>query len=498
MIKKRPYILFIAIQVLISLLFSSYSFSQPVKVGAKHFNEGYILSEIISQLLERNDFEVERKFNLGGTLICYSALKNNEIDIYPEYSGTISEEILKNPELKSIEEIKRKLKEKEGLNTIDKFGFNNTYALTMKKSKADQLGIKKISDLQKYSELNFSLSYEFLKRNDGWEKLALAYSLKNKPTGIEHGLSYRALDENKIDLTDAYSTDGEINKYGLIILEDDKNFFPKYDALMIYNNKITPEQIKIFDGLKNTITEEEMQKMNSEVLFSNKTYQQVATEFLNSKNFKGVSNNVSSSNEILSKLIRHLYLTGVSLFFSIIIGIPLAVLIYRFRGISGPVIYVTGLLQTIPSIALLAFMIPFFGIGVLPAIIALFLYALLPIVRNTYTGLITVDPQLKKVAEGMGLTFIQKLRYIEIPLSVPAIISGIKTAAIINVGTATLAAFIGAGGLGEFIVTGLALNNTDLILKGAIPAALLAIFFEVFFEVVERFFVSKHLKGFSV
>ena len=484
--------------VFLLLVLTSNVYSQTVKVGAKHFNEGYILSEIISQLLERNGFEVERKFNLGGTLICYTALKNNEIDIYPEYSGTISEEILKQPALKNYDEIKKVLKDKEGINIIAKLGFNNTYALTIKSLLADNLGIKNISDLQKHPELKLALSYEFLKRNDGWEKLSQVYSLKNKPAGIEHGLSYKALDEGKIDMTDAYSTDGEISRYGLKTLEDDKNYFPKYEAVIICNDKIISEQQKLLSGLKDKITETDMQKMNSEVLFNNKTYQQVAAEFLNKNSFNKTSSNVSSdtsaSGEIFSKLLRHLYLTAISLLLSIIVAIPLAILIYRFKRISGPIIYFTGLLQTIPSIALLAFMIPVFGIGVLPAIIALFLYALLPIVRNTYTGLITVDPQLKKVAEGMGLTFFQKLRHIEIPLSVPSIISGIKTAAVINVGTATLAAFIGAGGLGEFIVTGLALNDTNLILKGAIPAAFLAIFFEVFFEVIERYFISKHLK----
>jgi len=169
-----------------------------------------------------------------------------------------------------------------------------------------------------------------------------------------------------------------------------------------------------------------------------------------------------------------------------VVALPMSVLIYWNRRFAPAVIYATGLLQTIPSIALLAVLIPVTGIGMLPAVIALFLYGLLPIVRNTVTGLQTVDPSLKKIADGLGMTTTQRLRFVELPLAAPAIFSGIRTAAVINIGTATLAAFIGAGGLGEFIVTGLALNNYELILRGAVPAAILAIVVELGFEGVER------------
>jgi osmoprotectant transport system permease protein len=157
------------------------------------------------------------------------------------------------------------------------------------------------------------------------------------------------------------------------------------------------------------------------------------------------------------------------------------------------VLYVAGLLQTVPSIALLALMIPLFGIGFLPAIVALFLYSILPILRNTITALLTIDPLLRRVAEAIGLTNRQQLRYVLLPLALPNILAGIKTAAVISIGTATLAAFIGAGGLGEPIVTGLALNDTELILQGAIPAAILAIVVELMFEVLERVLVKPHM-----
>ncbi|HLT24352.1 MAG TPA: glycine betaine ABC transporter substrate-binding protein [Ignavibacteria bacterium] len=485
------------LSILFLLLIVNATHSQTISVGAKAFNEGYILAEIQAQLLEDAGFTVERKFNLGGTLICFEALKNGEIDTYPEYTGTISEEILKLNNTPSEDELRSQLITQYNLNISQSYGFNNTYALTMKRETAEKLGIKKISDLVDHPDVNMALSYEFLKRQDGWDNLAAFYGLKNKPVGIEHGLAYQALDEGKIQLTDAYSTDGEIEKYGLIILEDDRSFFPKYYALSFYNKELDPRAITALEKLTGQITEAEMQDMNYKVLYEKKSFGEVAHEFLINKNLlSNTTQHTSTSwlSEILDKTLTHIWLTSFALVLSILVALPLGIWIYYFSSAARPILYVAGLLQTIPSIALLAFMIPLFGIGVTPAIVALFLYALLPILRNTTTGLFSVDPLLKKVGTGMGLTRWQKLRYVELPLSFPTIIAGIKTAAVINIGTATLAAFIGAGGLGEFIVTGLSLNNTDLILMGAIPAALLAILVEFLFEILERVLVPKHLK----
>lgn len=471
--------------------------SQTIRVGAKHFNEGYILSEIISQMLEDGGFIVERKFNLGGTLVCFSALENREIDVYPEYTGTLSQEILKSEIKLSADEINKILKDKYRLEISRPYGFNNTYAFVVKKETAQKYGLKTISDLTNHPDLEMALSYEFLKRKDGWGNLSSIYGLKNKPVGIEHGLAYQALDEGKIVLTDAYSTDGEIAKYGLVTLEDDKNFFPKYYAVSFFASSLDPKGKQILSQLEGKINETEMQAMNSKVLYEKKSFADVASEFLRSKNLvKEKRENASASmiGEILSKTLTHLKITFIALILAILLALPLGILIYSFSSISRPVLYFTGLLQTVPSIALLALMIPLFGIGVVPAIVALFLYALLPILRNTAIGLFSIDPLLKKVATGIGLNRWQRLKYVEIPLAMPTVLAGIRTAAVINIGTATLAAFIGAGGLGEFIVTGLALNNTSMILEGAIPAAVLAILVEFLFELIEKLFIPKHLQ----
>ena len=471
--------------------------AQSIRVGAKNFNEGHLLSEIISQLLEFKEYDVERKFNLGGTLVCFSALENGEIDIYPEYSGTISEQILKSNQNLSIKALRDSVGSRFNLNISRPYGFNNTYALAVRQKTSRTLNLQRISDLREHPDLNFAFSYEFLKRKDGWENLAAAYGLKQNPVGIEHGLSYQAISEGKIDCIDIYSTDGEIPRYDLVILEDDRRFFPSYFAVSFFRNHLDPEIVKLIAVLDGQFTESSMQELNAKVIFTGESYAKVAADFLTENGLVPSDSRhqqISMFGEIGEKTITHLQITFIALLAAMLFAIPLGIVVYNYKVVARPILYVSGLLQTVPSIALLAIMIPLFGIGVFPAIVALFLYALLPILRNTTSALFSIDPLLKKVAIGMGLTRWQRLRRIEIPLSVPTIFAGIKTAAVINIGTATLAAFIGAGGLGEFIVTGLALNNTALILKGAVPAALLAIAVEFVFELLEKWLVPKHLQ----
>lgn len=484
----------ITIQLIVSVSLSA----QTIKVGAKHFNESYILGEVLSQLIEQEGYTVERKFNLGGTAVCYEALRGKAIDLYPEYTGSLAEEILKSDTKLDHPSLNKELQSKLGLEISPSFGFNNTYALATTPKIAKERGLKTISDLQNAVDISAAMSYEFLKRKDGWDNLKSTYGLQLDPAGIEHGLAYQAITNGKIALTDAYSTDGEIEKYGLFLLEDDLEFFPTYYAVAVYNQSLDPKIKAIVNKLDGLISEDEMQAMNSEVLFKERSFSEVAHSFLTRKNLISAETKSKATNmwaDIADKTWAHLGITAIALGLAILVAVPLGVLLYIFSGISRPVLYFVGLLQTIPSIALLALMIPLLGIGRVPAITALFLYALLPILRNTTTGLTSVDPILKKVATGMGMTTIQRLRFVELPLAMPSIMAGIRTAAVITIGTATLAAFIGAGGLGEFIVTGLALNNTQLILQGAIPAAVLAIVVEFLFELLEKVLIPKHLRS---
>ena len=448
---------------------------QPIRVGSKHFTEGYILSEMLSQILESRGFVVERKFNLGGTLVCFEALKNGEIDIYPEYTGTITKEILRG-DLNELERL--------GLHISEPYGFNNTYSLVVKP------GLKTISELKEHPELKAGISYEFLKRQDGWDALAKTYGLPQQPTALEHGLAYQALMENKIDLTDCYSTDGEIAVNNLVVLKDDRHFFPRYEAVSFYRSGLNIE--KFIGQLGGQITEAEMSKMNADAIYGKKSFESIAREFLIRK--KIIDSGEENTDDFQGKILQHLYLTFMALWFAVVIAVPLGIWLSFRPKISHFFLYVAGLLQTIPSIALLAIMIPLFGIGSLPAIVALFLYAILPILRNTVTGLRNVDPLLKEISASLGMSRAQALRFVELPLALPSIITGIRIAAVINVGTATLAAFIGAGGLGEYIVTGLALNNTQMILKGAVPAAILALVIELIFELIERRLTPAHLR----
>jgi osmoprotectant transport system permease protein len=474
--------------------------SRPtIRVGSKNFTEGYVLAEILAQTLEASGFEVERRFGLGGTLVCYQALTTGEIDVYPEYTGTIHQAILKldapADHDADVDALRRLLRAEHSLDLLAPLGFNNTYAIALEQSRAAALGVGRIGDLARHPGLKIAFSHEFVERHDGWPGLKSAYQLPHTPAGIEHGLAYQAIGEGRIDVTDVYSTDGDIEKHGLVLLDDNLGYFPRYLAVPLARSQLDARARAALMRLGGTLNEAQMRSLNAAVLLEGKSFADVATAFLaGSAVADGAALTQRSKLRLLAgRTARHLQLTLIALIAAILVAVPAGLFVYRRPRLGRPVVYIAGALQTIPSIALLAFMIPLFGIGVVPAMVALFLYALLPILRNTTTALFSIDPVLRRVAEGMGLTRAQQLRHIEVPLASPTILAGVKTAAVINIGTATLAAFIGAGGLGEPIVTGLALNDTGLIMEGAIPAAVLAILIELVFEGIDRFLLPAHL-----
>lgn len=465
-----------------------------ITIASKNFNESYVLAEIMAQLLEIEGYEVDRRFGLGGSLVCYEALVTAETDVYPEYTGTLAQAILKTGDNTMGPDELNEILKPRGLEVLGSFGFNNTYAIAMKASLAEEKGIETISDLVGHDELTMAFSLEFLNRQDGWPGLAKTYGFERVPTGIEHGLAYQAIDQGKIDVTDAYSTDGDLERYRLTVLEDDRDYFPEYLAVPFVRSELPDDVKAVIAQLEGRIDEDRMRELNSRIVVDGKTFAQVAREFLLAEGLGQTS--VDSElfwRTLGGNTLTHLKLTVIALALGCLIGLPVGVLVYRSRSVSRVMVYLAGLMQTIPSIALLALMIPLFGIGEVPAIVALFLYSILPILRNTITALITIDPLLKRIAEAIGLTRRQQLWYVLFPMALPNVLSGVKTAAIISIGTATLAAFIGAGGLGEPIVTGLALNDTNLILQGAIPAACLAIVVELLFEVLERLIVKPHM-----
>ena len=472
--------------------FVVYSDVRPLVVASKDFNESYILGEMVAQTLESKGLSVERRFGLGGTLICFEALVAGEIDVYVEYTGTIEQAILKLPQRASVKQLNEQLK-RRGLQLLSPLGFNNTYALAMPEAAAEARDLRRISQLKDQIGIRAMVSHEFLKREDGWPGLQTQYGIDWLPEAIEHGLAYQAIADGTIDLTDAYSTDGELARYQLRVLEDDKDFFPKYLAVPLIRRDAPQLAKDALITLGDTIDDSKMAAMNASVLFSEADFSSAAQSHLETLGitYKPVEN----TSTLRRNVVRHLYLTGVAIVSATLIGVLLSLSVFRIGWLSRSVVYVAGLLQTIPSIALLALMIPLFGIGVFPAIIALFLYSLLPIIRNSVTALVTVDPVLQRVAKAMGMSSYQQVRHVYLPLALPSILAGIRTAAVISIGTATLAAFIGAGGLGDPIVTGLSLNDTGLILQGAIPAALMAVFAELLFEAIERFALPKYLRS---
>ena len=466
---------------------------EPIVVASKNFTESYLLGEIIAQRLEQAGMEVDRRFGLGGTLICFEALLAGEIDVYVEYSGTLEQTILKLGQRTSILGLNEHLLSR-GLSLLSPLGFNNTYAIAVRKEVAEEFSLERISQLTDYRDLRVVVSHEFLEREDGWPGMRRVYGFDWIPEGIEHGLAYQAMADGSIDITDAYSTDGELQRYDLTVLADDKAFFPTYLAIPLIRDDLSPRAQAVIEDLAGTLDDSSMASLNASVVFEGEDFASAARNHLRSIGFDVADGGSNTFDDLIRNTQRHLWLTAIALLTATVVGIVLALAVFQVAWISNAVLYVAGLLQTIPSIALLALMIPIFGIGMLPAVMALFLYSLLPIVRNSVTALATVDPVLRRVGKAMGLTRYDEIRYVYVPLAMPAILAGVRTAAVISIGTATLAAFIGAGGLGDPIVTGLALNDTSLILQGAIPAAVLAIVTELMFEGIERVLVPRHLK----
>ena len=461
---------------------------ETVRVGSKRFTESYILGEILAHAAGG-----QHKPGLGNTGILIAALKAGTIDVYPEYTGTIAAEIVRLPGRASLEELNRALGPL-GLAAGVRLGFNNTYGLAMVEQRAQALGIRTLSDLARHADLKLGFSQEFLGRADGWPGLKGAYRLPQVPSGLDHGLAYEALAAGRIDVMDVYSTDAKIARYKLRVLEDDRAYFPRYDAVMLYRLDLpqrSPQAFAALTKLEGRIDETSMIRMNAAAESEGRSFAEAAALF-------GGGTAGAGERRLLPTLFaadfwrltrEHLLLVGVSLAAAIVLGVPLGIAAAKVPSLAQVILGLVGIVQTIPSLALFAFLIALVGtIGVVPALIALFLYALLPIVRNTHTGLTAISRGMQQAAMAIGLEPRARLRLIELPLAAPSILAGIKTSAVINVGTATIAAFIGAGGYGERIAAGLALNDSVTLLAGAIPAAALALLVQGAFELGERRF----------
>ncbi len=473
----------------------------PVVVGSKRFTESYILGEIVRLTLAEAGVPAEHKPGLGNTGILEQALASGAVDVYPEYTGTIVRELLHREGNPSLAELNAWLAPR-GLKAAVPLGFNNSYALALREADAAQLGVSRISDLKRLPEgsLILGLSHEFQARADGWPALQKAYALPQKPgPSLDHGLAYEAIQAGQVDLIDIYATDAKVGRYKLRVLVDDLNFFPRYDAVLLMRAGVNVLPMLPLDG---RIGSAAMVAMNAQVELDGLPYAEVARRFkvgavaasaaIGADAAAGPSGRPGFIARLFAPDLwrlcaQHLGLVFGSLLLAVGVGVPLGIWAWQRPRLAGWVLGAVGVLQTIPSLALLAFLIALVGaIGTVPAVIALFLYALLPIVRNTHAGLQGVPAGLSQAATALGLTARQTLRAVQLPLAGPTLWAGVKTAAIINVGTATMAAFIGAGGLGERIVAGLAVNDKATMLAGALPAAVLALLVQGGFALVER------------
>ncbi len=481
----------------------------PLNVGSKRFTESYILGEILKQAAESaGETTAVHQQGLGNTAIVLNALTSGNIDVYPEYTGTIAKEILKLDAVPSLAELNAALAPK-GLAVAVPLGFNNTYALALRGDDARSKGIARLSDLKTHAELRLGLSQEFIGRADGWPGLKQTYDLPfATPRGLDHGLAYEAIAQKEVDVIDIYSTDAKIDKYGLVVLTDDRKYFPRYDAVLLYRADLPqrlPKTWQALTRLEGSIDDASMRRMNASAELDGKDFASIAHAFV-AQRFAAATQTVRATAQggfaqklfgpdFMRLTLEHLALVFLSVAASIVVGIPLGVLAARRPATEGWILGATGVVQTIPSLALLAVLIPLTGrIGAVPAFIALALYALLPIVRNTHAALTQIPRGIKDAARSLGMQDGTILRKIELPLAATTIMAGIKTSAVINVGTATIAAFIGAGGYGERIVTGLALNDHAMLLAGALPAAVLALLIEGAFNAGERWVIPEGLR----
>ena len=496
----------------------------PVRVASKPFGESYLLCELFAQLLESHGIAVDRVPGLGATEIAFGALRRNAIDVYPEYTGTGLVAVLRDSLTDSLAadprrvfaRVSRRFASEYGMRWLPPLGFQNTYAIAVTRQTAARLHLRTLSDLARESaNVTAGFTADFIGRADGLAGLRRAYGLAPRTVRpLAPAVKYQALASGAVDVVDGYSTDGLLARYDLVTLVDDRHFFPPYEAAALVAPALArsrPEVLGVLGLLSGRLDEAAMRALNRRVEVDGEPVRAVARDALRALGLtgsRGPSQQAAppSSSErgsfgaylwdqrrsLAALTARHLALVVGALVAAVLVALPLGLVLERSRRLAEPVIRALGVVQTVPSIALLAFMIPALGVGIAPAMVALWLYALFPIVRGTFSGVRDADPDAVEAAEALGMTPRQRLLQVRLPLAAPVIMAGLRTAAVITVGTATLAAFIGAGGLGEPIVAGLALADSRLILSGALPAAALALLVDGALALAERLVAPAH------
>jgi osmoprotectant transport system permease protein len=475
---------------------------RPLRIAAKPFTESYLLAELLAQLVEAvGEAPVERKFGIGGPQFVIDGLQAGELDIDVNYTGALAHLYLPSERAPSEDRLRSTLRER-GLLMSSSLGFNNTYAIAVRSETAQRLRLSRISDLVPHRALRGAFTPDFLNYEDGFYRLQQVYGVTLASVRpMQHSLAYQALASGEIDLTDAYTTDGSLPLYSLTLLRDDRDFFPRYEGVIVIRAEAAarvPQTWARFRQLEGRFRDDEMLRLNAEIDVKHRAVAEVAREVLAKAQLVAPQPAAATAARTLDHAlwvatIEHLVLVLSALVLSALVGIPIGIAAVRYRRLGQVLIALTSLLQTIPSLALLCFLIPFLGIGALPTVAALFLYGLLPIAQSTAAGLLSIDARLIETAKLLGLGRTQRLRWVELPMASPAVWAGLKTTAVINVATATLAALIGAGGYGRFITSGLALNDPRLLLKGAVPTAVMAVALHAIFEWLSQRLMPKGL-----
>lgn len=482
----------------------------PLVVASKNFEESRLLAEMFAQLLEaRTGLAVERRLGLAGTQVCFEALRSGAVDVYPEYTGTGLVSILGEPpqggRAATLARVRRAFAERWDLVWLAPLGFENAFEVAVRGPLARQEGLRTISDLVPVApRLAAAFGHEFVDRPDGLPGLERTYGLRfARVRPMQHALKYAAAAAGEVAALDVYTTDGRLAVEDLVVLEDDRGFFPPYEAAPLVRGATVrrhPQVAVVLAQLAGVLDEARMRRLNFRLQEGKESEEAVAGDALRELGLlAGAARRAdavarpsllaylwSERWAIARRTAEHLALSAMALLAGVAVAVPLGLALERRRRLAEPAIRLLGMTQTVPSLALLAFMIPVLGVGALPAIVALWVYSLYPIVRNTFTGVRDADPRAVEAATALGMTPGQVLRQVRLPLAAPVLLAGVRTAAVLTVGTATLAAFIGAGGLGEPIVTGLQLASTPRILSGAIPAAALALLVDGALGLVER------------
>jgi osmoprotectant transport system permease protein len=476
----------------------SFANSEPIRIGSKIFTEGYVLAEILAQHLEAQGLAVKRLGGLGATGITEQAMKSGEMDLVVDYTGSISQAFLGHSKKLAFQDLQQKLKP-FGFIMGRPLGFNNTYGIAVRKEWIDEYKIHKLSQLTEWlkdksdKKIKAAFTPEFTNRPENWPQLKNFYALENiQVLQMDHQLAYESLAHLKVDLMEAYTTDAKLKHYKLKVLDDDQKFFPRFDAVILANAKWVKKNAETWahlQKLEGLFSDEVMTELNGQADLEKKSIASIARNFLSEKfkkNLPEAPSRISSIqrflNELIPAFVRHLILVIVPCFLASLVAIPLAYFSLKFLRFAHVFASLATLAQTIPGLALLALLIPFLGIGLLPALTTLFLFALLPLYLSTLNGFRSLPQTLHLTCQTLDIKGWFKFRIVEWPMVKPSFLSGLETALISTVASATLAALIGAGGLGQKIIAGLALNDHQTILEGAVPASLLALLIQFFFS----------------